>query len=131
MKIVVLAAAVVAAAIAFAAPASAHDCRVVHYRSHVAPVLLCQAHGQRYTQRHHRYQAHVHPAPAVRVVTPAPLYPGPQVAYADTWSPLGLLVGAGLGALVGSQIGSGSGQIAAVGVGAFIGGLIGSDIGPR
>ena len=38
---------------------------------------------------------------------------------------LGTLVGAGLGALVGNQIGHGTGKIAATAVGAFTGGVIG------
>jgi len=41
----------------------------------------------------------------------------------------GTLVGAGLGALVGSQIGSGSGQLAAVAIGALGGAWLGSEIG--
>ncbi len=42
---------------------------------------------------------------------------------------LGTLIGAGLGGLAGSQIGSGSGQLAAVGAGVLLGGLIGSEVG--
>ena len=42
---------------------------------------------------------------------------------------LGTLIGAGLGGLAGSQIGSGTGQLAAVGVGVLLGGLLGSEIG--
>ena len=42
---------------------------------------------------------------------------------------LGTLAGAGLGALAGSQIGSGKGQLAAVAIGALLGGLAGSEIG--
>ena len=41
----------------------------------------------------------------------------------------GTLVGAGLGALAGSQIGSGRGQLAAVAIGALAGAFIGSEIG--
>ena len=41
----------------------------------------------------------------------------------------GTLIGAGLGALVGSQIGSGRGQLAAVAIGALAGAFIGSEIG--
>lgn len=41
----------------------------------------------------------------------------------------GTLVGAGLGALVGSQIGSGGGQLAAVAVGTLAGAYFGSEIG--
>lgn len=41
----------------------------------------------------------------------------------------GTLLGAGLGALVGSQIGSGKGQLAAVAIGALAGGWAGSEIG--
>jgi surface antigen len=42
---------------------------------------------------------------------------------------LGTLIGAGLGGLAGSQIGSGSGKLAAVGVGVLLGGLLGSEVG--
>ncbi len=42
---------------------------------------------------------------------------------------IGTLGGAALGGLVGSQIGSGTGQMAAVGAGVLLGGLIGSEIG--
>ncbi len=38
----------------------------------------------------------------------------------------GTLIGAGLGGLAGSQIGSGTGQLAAVGAGVLLGGLLGS-----
>lgn len=41
----------------------------------------------------------------------------------------GALIGAGLGGLAGSQIGSGSGQLAAVGLGVLLGGLLGSEVG--
>jgi len=42
---------------------------------------------------------------------------------------VGTLVGAGLGALAGSQIGSGKGQLAAVAIGAVLGGIMGSEVG--
>ncbi len=41
----------------------------------------------------------------------------------------GTLLGAGLGGLAGSQIGSGTGQLVAVGAGVLIGGLLGNEIG--
>lgn len=41
----------------------------------------------------------------------------------------GALIGAGLGGLAGSQIGSGTGQLAAVGLGVLLGGLLGSEVG--
>lgn len=41
----------------------------------------------------------------------------------------GTLLGAGLGALVGSQIGSGTGQLAAVAIGALAGAYVGSEVG--
>lgn len=41
----------------------------------------------------------------------------------------GALVGAGLGALAGSQIGSGKGKLAAVGLGALLGAYAGSEVG--
>ena len=42
---------------------------------------------------------------------------------------MGTLIGAGLGGLAGSQVGSGSGKLAAVGVGVLLGGLLGSEVG--
>ncbi|MFP6730358.1 MAG: RT0821/Lpp0805 family surface protein [Alphaproteobacteria bacterium] len=42
---------------------------------------------------------------------------------------LGTLIGAGLGGLAGSQIGSGTGQLAAIGAGVLLGGLLGSEVG--
>lgn len=42
---------------------------------------------------------------------------------------LGTLIGAGLGGLAGSQIGSGSGKLVAVGAGVLLGGLLGSELG--
>ena len=41
----------------------------------------------------------------------------------------GTLVGAGLGALAGSQIGSGTGQLVAVGLGTLAGALLGNEVG--
>ena len=41
----------------------------------------------------------------------------------------GTIIGAGLGALAGSQIGSGSGQLAAVAIGTLLGAFIGSEVG--
>jgi len=43
----------------------------------------------------------------------------------------GTVVGAGLGALLGSQFGKGSGQMLAVGIGAVAGGMIGNSIGKQ
>lgn len=42
---------------------------------------------------------------------------------------LGTILGAGLGGLAGSQIGSGTGQLAAVGAGVLLGGFLGNEIG--
>ncbi len=42
---------------------------------------------------------------------------------------IGTVVGAGSGAFIGSQIGGGTGQLAAVAIGALLGGYIGSSIG--
>lgn len=42
---------------------------------------------------------------------------------------IGTLVGAGSGAFIGSQIGGGTGQLAAVAIGALLGGYIGGSIG--
>ncbi len=41
----------------------------------------------------------------------------------------GTFVGAGLGALAGSQIGSGAGRVAAIGAGALLGAVVGSEVG--
>ncbi len=41
----------------------------------------------------------------------------------------GTLVGAGLGGLAGSQIGSGTGQLAAIGAGVLLGALLGGEVG--
>lgn len=41
----------------------------------------------------------------------------------------GTLIGAGLGALAGSQVGSGKGQLAAVAIGALAGAFLGSEVG--
>ncbi|MDP6951732.1 MAG: RT0821/Lpp0805 family surface protein [Alphaproteobacteria bacterium] len=41
----------------------------------------------------------------------------------------GTLIGAAAGGLIGSQIGSGSGQLVAVGAGVLLGGLLGSEVG--
>ena len=42
---------------------------------------------------------------------------------------LGTLIGAGLGGLAGSQVGSGTGQLAAIGAGVLLGGLLGNEVG--
>ena len=42
---------------------------------------------------------------------------------------LGTLIGAGLGGLAGSQVGSGTGKLVAVGAGVLLGGLLGNEIG--
>ena len=42
---------------------------------------------------------------------------------------LGTLLGAGLGALAGSQIGGGAGQLAAVAIGTLAGGYLGGEVG--
>jgi surface antigen len=53
-------------------------------------------------------------------------------ACADQYGPkesIGTLVGAGLGGLAGSQIGHGSGKLAATGAGVLLGGLLGNQVG--
>lgn len=60
---------------------------------------------------------------AASVAVPAP-------ARADGDSEfLGTIVGAGLGGFLGSQIGHGSGRLAATGAGVFLGGLAGNSLG--
>ena len=54
------------------------------------------------------------------------------IACADTAGPKergGTVIGAVAGGLLGSTIGSGSGQLVAVGVGTLLGGIIGSEVG--
>lgn len=49
----------------------------------------------------------------------------------DSGGILGALGGAALGGFLGSQVGSGSGQLAATGAGVFLGGVLGNEIGHR
>ena len=42
---------------------------------------------------------------------------------------VGTLIGAGLGGLAGSQVGSGTGQLVAIGTGVLLGGLLGNEVG--
>jgi len=44
---------------------------------------------------------------------------------------VGTLIGAGTGAYVGSQVGNGSGQLAAVAIGALVGGYLGGSVGQQ
>ncbi len=52
-----------------------------------------------------------------------------QTAQDNPKQTVGTLLGAGVGALVGSQLGGGKGKLAAVAVGAIAGGLLGSELG--
>jgi len=54
---------------------------------------------------------------------------GCQTAQDNPKKTVGTLIGAGLGALVGSQIGDGKGQLAAVAIGALGGAYLGSELG--
>ncbi len=54
---------------------------------------------------------------------------GCQTAQDSPKQTVGTLLGAGLGALAGSQIGSGKGQLAAVAIGALGGAYLGSELG--
>jgi hypothetical protein len=56
------------------------------------------------------------------VVIKSPPAPGPNAVG-------GSLAGAGVGALIGAQIGAGSGNLAAIGTGAALGAMIGGSIG--
>lgn len=125
MKTLTLLAALALVAVGFAAPASAHG-------RHVYPNPRVVAHQMQY-QQWAAQQRHRHAYPGVRVIAPVHVHPHPYptVVVADGWSPLGMLLGAGLGAFAGSHIGSGTGQLAAVGAGAFLGGLIGGGAGVR
>lgn len=58
----------------------------------------------------------------------ASLSPAPAQAGGDNEF-LGTIMGAGLGGFLGSQIGHGSGRLAATGAGVFLGGLAGNSIG--
>lgn len=52
-----------------------------------------------------------------------------QPARADDTQLLSTMLGAGLGGWAGSNIGKGSGRLAATGAGVFIGGMVGNEIG--
>ncbi len=62
-------------------------------------------------------------------VLAAVLLAGCQSAQNNPKQTIGTLMGAGLGALAGSQVGGGKGQLAAVAVGALAGAWMGSEIG--
>ena len=60
------------------------------------------------------------------LITGTGCVPDPSVGPREA---TGTLTGAALGGLLGSQFGSGRGQLATTAIGVLIGGLIGSDIG--
>ena len=66
---------------------------------------------------------------SIAIVFAAALSLGACVSDQGNKQTLGTLVGAGLGGLAGSQIGSGTGQLAAVGAGVLLGGLLGNSVG--
>ena len=53
----------------------------------------------------------------------------PAVAESGSKSTIGMLLGAAIGGLAGSQIGRGRGQLAATGVGVLLGAIVGAEIG--
>ena len=55
----------------------------------------------------------------------------PLTACNPTKQDVGTIVGGGTGAFMGSQIGSGTGQLAAVAIGTLVGGYLGSSIGQQ
>ena len=63
---------------------------------------------------------------SIAIVFAAALSLGACVSDQGDKQTLGTLIGAGLGGLAGSQIGSGTGQLAAVGAGVLLGGLLGN-----
>ncbi len=66
---------------------------------------------------------------SIAIVFAAALSLGACVSDQGNKQTLGTLIGAGLGGLAGSQIGSGTGQLVAVGAGVLLGGLLGNEIG--
>ncbi len=66
---------------------------------------------------------------SIAIVFAAALSLGACVSDRGDKQTLGTLIGAGLGGLAGSQIGSGTGQLAAVGAGVLLGGLLGNEVG--
>ncbi len=66
---------------------------------------------------------------SIAIVFAAALSLGACVSDQGDKQTLGTLIGAGLGGLAGSQIGSGTGQLAAVGAGVLLGGLLGNEVG--
>ena len=66
---------------------------------------------------------------SIAIVFAAALSLGACVSDQGNKQTLGTLIGAGLGGLAGSQIGSGTGQLAAVGAGVLLGGLLGNEVG--
>ncbi len=66
---------------------------------------------------------------SIAIVFAAALSLGACVSDQGNKQTLGTLIGAGLGGLAGSQIGSGRGQLAAVGAGVLLGGLLGNEVG--
>ena len=67
--------------------------------------------------------------PSIAIVFAAALSLGACVSDRGDKQTVGTLIGAGLGGLAGSQIGSGTGQLAAVGAGVLLGGLLGNEVG--
>ena len=67
--------------------------------------------------------------PSIAIVFAAALSLGACVSDQGNKQTVGTLIGAGLGGLAGSQIGSGTGQLAAVGAGVLLGGLLGNEVG--
>ncbi len=66
---------------------------------------------------------------SIAIVFAAALSLGACVSDQGNKQTLGTLIGAGLGGLAGSQIGSGTGQLAAIGAGVLLGGLLGNQVG--
>ena len=154
-KLVVATIALSFAALAFAGPGQADDDdyddddyyeseydddddRSRHYRRHAAPPHWAPAHGfrhkhkRKYKHRHkhrhhdHRYEAYQYDAyPTDYAYNPLTDI-GAGRCNRDA---IGALLGAATGGLLGSQLGDGTDQMAAVGAGVFLGAVLGGSIG--
>ena len=123
------------------APANAdHNYKRHHHGHHAGPPDWAPAHGYRHKRKHKHKRKHRHDDYYEYESYRYDAYPTYPSNYA--YSPLGdigagrcnrdaigTLLGAATGGLIGSQIGDGTGQMAAVGAGVFLGAILGGSIG--
>lgn len=124
------------------APANAdHYYKRHNHHAHAGPPDWAPAHGYRHKHKRKHKHKHKHRHDDYRYdAYNYDAYPGYSNSYA--YNPLGdigsgrcnrdaigTLLGAATGGLLGSQIGDGTGQMAAVGAGVFLGAILGGSIG--